>query len=411
MKPIPALIVFIAGLVTGTAITFLALRPTPTHSSTQTSTTQTGAPRAARPTDGSPRHSVDAGNIRDAGDDVGEVNNLGEVDDLGELDANDAATGAAATATVQTVDIAHAEITDHDAWAKQGFVKLQPPVRLPTDGAERDIIEVWLRVPQGAAITARTLADGRRTIRFPPGTVADRVERWGYAKDANGAWRTSVTDVRGTRLDQKTGAEMFHVFAPTGPQPGAPLIGWEWQRGNELEQNAATSLLVKHLEKLDTIQDAGRTPSPVERRRFVNSFRRNNACAKCHAHNKPTQIESARGIHRATDDNGFYVPLSVLMSTVPLERHRARDMNAGDPFLTFTCPNGEGAVLAERGGGARDFRCLQGGAPVGTLDVKRALAANDPRTLALCESRKYLRDRMDAAARALFQDAFAECGL
>ena len=85
--------------------------------------------------------------------------------------------------------------------------------------------------------------------------------------------------------------------------------------------------------------------------------------------------------------------------------------NAGDPFLTFTCPGGSGAVLAESAGGARDFRCLEGGAPSATLDVKRALAANDARTVALCKSRAYLREHMDDEGRALFTKAFSDCNL
>lgn len=384
MKPIPALVLFIAGLVTGTALSWLALKPAPGP------TSSSRAPELAT---------------------------LGVDDDQGEDEPHETEprqTGDLQNAAV--VEVARAEIVDHDAWAKQGFVEMTPPVRLPSDGTARDKIEVWLRIPEGARIRTAKLPDGRATIAFPPGTIADRVESWGYEKsDAAAAttstsWKYSVTDVRGTRLGAG-GKEMFHVFVPTGAEPHARLVGWEWPRGDRLQERAATSFLVSQLETLRTIQDRGLPQTADERRTLIEDYRRNNNCAKCHAHDKPVQVMRGRGIHRATDANGFYVPLSVLMDTVPLETHRARDMNAGDPFLTFTCPHGDGPVLAEGAAGARDHRCLEGGAPSATLDVKRARAANDPRTVALCKARAYLRDHMDDAGRALFADAFAACNL
>jgi hypothetical protein len=384
VKPIPALVLFIAGLVTGTALTWLAVRP-----STQTS---------------------------DARPELATLGDADEPDDELDGDDDDAANGSTARdGDIQNagiVEVARAEIVDHEAWAKQGFVEMTPPVRLPSDGAARDKIEVWLRIPDGARIRAKKLPDGRATIAFPPGTIADRVESWGYAKSpANpAAWQYSVTDVRGTRIDAD-GKEMFHVFVPTGPEPRARLIGWEWTRGDRMQERAATSFLISHLETMRTIQDRGLPQTADERRKLIEDYRRNNNCAKCHAHDKPVQVTRMRGIHRATDANGFYVPLSVLMDTVPLEKHRVRDMNVGDPFLTITCPKGDGPVLAEGADGARDYRCLEGGAPSGTLDVQRALAANDARTVALCKARAYLREHMDDEGRALFADAFAACGL
>ena len=99
------------------------------------------------------------------------------------------------------------------------------------------------------------------------------------------------------------------------------------------------------------------------------------------------------------------------MDTVPLERHRARDMNVGDPFLTFSCPTGPAPTLVQAPGGARAYRCPQGGSPSATLDVRRALAESDARTVALCRSRAYLRDHMDEPARTLFAPSFLACGL
>lgn len=388
MKPILALVLFIAGLVTGTALTYLALRPPSS---------------VALPTQPM-RAENEVGALGDAPDDDDDRASASERDDGRE--------GEGGAQNAGLIEVARAEIVDHDSWAKQGFVEMTPPVRLPSDGAGRDKIEVWLRVPEGGRITARKLADGRATIAFPPGTIADRVESWGYARAEGdgGGWKYSVTDVRGTRLDVN-GAEMFHVFVPVGPEPGARLVGWEWARSDRLQQRAATQFLISHLERMRTLQDRGRPQSAEERRELIEDYRRNNDCAKCHAHDKPVQTSRVRGIHRATDSNGFYVPLSVLMDTVPLERHRPRDMNVGDPFLTITCPTqGDHPVLAQGAAGAREYRCLQGGSPSGTLDVKKALAANDARTIALCKSRAYLRAHMDDHARTLFATQFADCG-
>jgi hypothetical protein len=418
VKPIPALVLFLAGLLTGTALTWMAVRP-------ETAPRATRAPRGAPA--GAPGAATGAAPVAGPGAPVaapvaapstpGELATLGEADDEADVEPADTANGssddgAGAIESAGIIEVARAEIIDHGSWAKQGFVEMVPPVRLPSDGTARDEIEVWLRVPEGARIRGKKLPDGRATIEFPPGTIADRVESWGYARSDDGAgWKYSVTDVRGTRIDAKTGQEMFHVFVPTGPEPLARLVGWEWPRGDRLQERAATSFLISHLETLRTIQDRGLPQSADERRALIENYRRNNNCAKCHAHDKPAQVNRPRGIHRATDASGFYVPLSVLMDTVPLEKHRARDMNVGDPFMTFACPNGDGPVLAEGAGGARDFRCLEGGAPAGTLDVRKALAANDARTVAMCKSRAYLHARMDDAGRALFADAFSACGL
>ena len=60
-------------------------------------------------------------------------------------------------------------------WAREGFVEMVPPVRLPSSSAEAEDVAIWLRIPQGGRIETRW--DERRgdwVLVFPPGTVADR---------------------------------------------------------------------------------------------------------------------------------------------------------------------------------------------------------------------------------------------
>ena len=66
---------------------------------------------------------------------------------------------------------------DQSHWRGHGFALMMPPVRLPTTHDGRDVIQVWLRVPEGQKIHARDLPDqARHTLVFPPGTRSDRVE-------------------------------------------------------------------------------------------------------------------------------------------------------------------------------------------------------------------------------------------
>ncbi len=284
---------------------------------------------------------------------------------------------------------------DHpaDHWSRRGYARMVPPVRLPTDAAESDRIAVWLKVPERGRVTVRTV-DGRPRLRFPPGTEADRVESFGDA----------VIDVRGTTL--AAGGAIFHVLVPTAASTAAPLAGVRWRSGDDDAQRVATGLLAGRLRRTRTLQDAR-----VNKRVLIEEYKRNNACARCHTADKPVDLKDPHAIHRATDDDGFFVPQSVLEDAVPVETHRPRDVNAGDPFLSFECPGGRAATLFDDGFGARAWRCDDGAVPVGVLDVKAALAARDAHAAAVCASRRYLWEHMDDRARAAFARAFLECGI
>ena len=84
-------------------------------------------------------------------------------------------------------------------------------------------------------------------------------------------------------------------------------------------------------------------------------------------------------------------------------------MNTSDPFIALECPDGRAPILDENDFGARRYRCPDGKVPVGTLDMRAALARNDAHALAVCASRKYLFERMTDDATRAFADAFAEC--
>jgi len=89
---------------------------------------------------------------------------------------------------------------DISFWKKAGFAEMTPPMRLPTDKSIEDFIQVWLKVPDDRKIIVDWLKDQKRlTLKFPPGTVADRVE---IMKNAPHAMQVinGIEDVRGLGL-------------------------------------------------------------------------------------------------------------------------------------------------------------------------------------------------------------------
>src|SRR5207248_1269837 len=85
-----------------------------------------------------------------------------------------------------SVIVAHAEDiqlravqvpNDASYWKTAGFVEMVPPMRLPTVKSTEDAIQVWVKVPDDGKISVEWLEGQQRfTLKFPPGTVADRVE-------------------------------------------------------------------------------------------------------------------------------------------------------------------------------------------------------------------------------------------
>jgi hypothetical protein len=262
-------------------------------------------------------------------------------------------------------------------WREQGFVELQPPLRLPTDVGEHDHITVWIKIPAGAKMRT-SIVDGRATLTMPPGTIADRIE----LDDDR------ITDVRGTQFTAD--GEWFHDYRPHVGK----LDGWQWLRGDEKASLFATERL------LTLVEEPGRA-----------RFRRLNDCGGCHLHDRADRTRVSDGMpFRGSDASGLFVPLTVLRDSAPLDNHRPRDRNADDRFVRVRC-GGTITPAHDDGGGARHYLCADGSVPIGELAVAAALAAGDEHARAVCTSRRYLRDHLDDAGRRAFAAAFAACSL
>jgi hypothetical protein len=287
-------------------------------------------------------------------------------------------------------------------WTRGGFVEMTPPVRLPSqDGKE--YIAIWLRLPETGLLRIVRREGKEPTLSYPPGTVADRVD----LRDAR--IPSSVTDVRGTRFDG--GQEYFHVLrsvAPHGDQRTPPLLsGVEWKRGDAVAERGATDRMLASMATMRGLQDTGSDS-------MLRQFERRNDCASCHVHDKPEQ-RGPRGDalvpNRGTDADGLYAVVTVLRDEAPLETHRARDMNEGDPFVRVTCDDGAAGTLVPGPRGRRHFSCADGSVPRGRLDLPAALAVGDAHAKAVCASRAYLAAHMDDDGRSAFAQAFAECSM
>lgn len=304
-------------------------------------------------------------------------------------------------------------------WQQHGFAGMVPSIHLPTTHSRDDLIHVWLKVPPGRRIDAepRPDGDGWRLV-LPPGTQADRAEYYRFAgpKPPSSAlyfdssmldprdW--TLADVRGTRV-LRDGRQRFHVYRPVNGDVHAPLIGWSWPRGDATAHQAATEALLDHC------REAGR---PVDRppmdQQGLAAMRRLNDCAGCHAPNKPPLHwrASGRSLERGTDNLGFYVPTAVLSDDCVVANHRPEDINDEDPFVTVSCGDAP-AQLIEAADGDEYFDCPGDRVPIGHRDVRAGLAAGHEYTERVCESRRWLAERMTDRARRAFSEPLAACGI
>ncbi|MBY0495330.1 MAG: MBL fold metallo-hydrolase [Cyanobacteria bacterium] len=291
---------------------------------------------------------------------------------------------------------------DESFWRRSGFVEMVPPVRLPSDTSNDNLIKVWLRIPDGGKITLDWLADQKRhALRFPAGTIADRVETMRNQRKAlqtiNG-----IEDVRGGTIDAD-GGTLFHVYQPVAGRSPDLLSGFEWRRiDNASDDRAADSLIALFYPN-----------ASAEAKTESEFFRRLNQCGACHQPNQPAPwMAGARVPGRSnllTDTHGFFQPSTVLESTMAVRAHRPWDLNVDDPFVTVSC--GSTRVTATTDGNRRFYRCPNGEQPIGTLDVVAALAKGDAHARQVCEARKYLFDHMDEKAREPYAPFFAECSI
>ncbi len=288
-------------------------------------------------------------------------------------------------ANVEAVEL-RAETSD--AWRERGFVRMTAALRNPTSLDGTSSVDVWLSVPEGGTIALDTASDGPHLV-LPAGTRVDRVESIAVAG------KPRVDDVRGTEL-LTGGGQRFRVLR----RGEASLEGMAWPRSDAHAQARVDDRLAAWLET------HGARPRAVKRLIDLNQ------CARCHVSNKaPSTTAGQDGLpNRPTDGHGFYQVEGVLHDELPVETSRPRDPNLHDPFVTYRCASGEPPQPVESTSVAH-VRCADGAPVLGRLDVAQSLAAKDPHALAVCETRRFLFERMTTSARNAFGEAFAVCGI
>lgn len=274
---------------------------------------------------------------------------------------------------------------------QEGFVRLVPPTHLPSSSPERDQVEIWVKLPD-ETIDVEWDDRGRPMLRFPAGTLADRVEFFGRGEERR------IVDIRGTRLEAD-GRQTFYVYRPTAPRPDAPLLGVEWAREDGEAHGAATQRL---LDKLAALPPAVNLPS-ARREKFLEGVRVRNACAACHQLARPqNETPGQHGlVDRGTDHSGFFTPQTVLWDEVPLEAYGAHDRSWSDPAIEVVC-----AKNADPGTGRR---CPDGSIAQGRLRWNATEPVARAHLKDVCESRQTLFAHMTPEDRAKMASAAGPC--
>jgi len=290
-------------------------------------------------------------------------------------------------------------------WKDAGFVQMVPPLQLPTVLSFDDTIMVWVRIPAGRKIQVSWLPKQKRyTLKFPPGTVADRIETGKNEKQAmlvvNG-----ISDVRGAPIGED-GRTWFHVYEPVPGQPLAWLHGYEWLRmGDKADVEAGERLVALYY------PHAG-----PKAHGEMAEFRRLNHCGECHQINQavgkmmPTHAQRMvrPGAPLETDGDGFFQPILVMKDSMNVVNIRPWDRNPDDPYVTVWCGSQE--VKAVTHGDHRGYSCADGRVPVGNLNIVVVLWYYDRHAEEVCKAREYLYEHMDATGKKAFAREAAECG-
>lgn len=290
-------------------------------------------------------------------------------------------------------------------WEDNGFVEMHAPIRPSVVAGKTAQTKIFLYVPADQLIQTQYHEQTRRyTLKFPPGSVADRVSFRLYKTNTDNIGQT-IDDVRGTRWG-RTGREYFHVYRPTGVAPDTPLLGYEWPRDNPAMVEAATHTLTAQVAKAPQ-PIAGGLPSKSNVRRF----RSLNNCAACHIANKPVAVTgNARLPPWPTDASGLYVPSMVLLDHAPLSNTGSfHDPNVNDAYISASC--GDSAARIRSAYYADWFHCTNNAMPIGVRDMRGGLRGDDRYTRAVCDSRRYLYARLDQTGRQVFAEAFRVCGI
>jgi hypothetical protein len=295
-------------------------------------------------------------------------------------------------------------------WQQAGFVEMVPPVRLPTDKRIHEYIRVWLRIPAGEKIAVKWLPGQKRfTLKFPPGTVADRIDGGEHAKQAMFTV-DGIADVRGATI-AADGRTWWHVYEPVPGESSKWLHGFAWLRSGAVGDDLAADSLIR-------LYYPG---APAKANKEMAEFRRLNQCGACHMPDRPVPTTTtgndlsfpttSSGMSvPETDADGFYQPITVLTDSMTLVNIRPWDLNVDDRYITVWCGKVR-ATLTTKGSDYRRYLCPDHGVPVGRLDMATALAHGDRHALEVCAARKYLYQHMSARDRKDFVDAFAECSI
>lgn len=306
--------------------------------------------------------------------------------------------------TIAGSEVVSVRITDpRRYWNAAGFHEMTPPIRLSTQAHTSARTLIYLKIGSGDVLTHAGPA-GSRTIQYPPGSESDRVSMVMYRK--NGMLGYTIDDVRGTRWDHN-GREYFHVYRASGPQPHAPLIGYEWPRDNARAASEATERLTQILRT--TALPNGYSSGDY----YIYRFRQLNRCQGCHWPNKPSASRvSDRRPPWATDASGLYTPLAVLHDYAPLSADSAfHDPNSADPYIEAHCGSPGGPTNAERLGtpGGYYYRCPGMTYPIGVRDMRRAVRDGDRYSESVCHARRYLFEHLDLDGRRHFAAVMRSC--
>lgn len=284
-------------------------------------------------------------------------------------------------------------------WLTGDFEQVMSPIRFPSPEAHREQVEVWLSLDASASITSLVHDDGTATLRFGPGTRADRLE-W----NGDGEQRR-IVDVRGTWIDE-LGACSHHVLRPIDHTPNASLVGMRWPCDDASAAIVAGERMRARLEVLPPF-----SAMTAERRiTALDGFARQLDCDGCHREDRPDAqtIDEHGAVWRGTDVNGFFAPAASLRDRLPLEGYGAFDLNVDDPAITVACATGH-AERVERNHGAVRWTCADRSVPIGRFDWGRAVEDDPARVESLCRWRRWLEQRLDPAAKPAFAAALAPC--
>lgn len=276
-------------------------------------------------------------------------------------------------------------MTFHD---RSGYLQLVGAVHAPSSDPQIDQVEIRMRLGPGK-ITSEVV-DGRRVLRFPEGTRADRVEFAGRGSQRR------IVDVRGTMLTAE--GPRFHVLRPSAPRPDAPLFGARWTPSPAAESSAA-----QYIADTMATSEPWSSMSAQRREDSLASFRAKNHCLPCHA---PAKRENSTPgefglVNRATDGSGFFTPYTVFADTAPLENYGAHDVTLTDPIVDLLCEDQVSDLDARR--------CPSGGVPRARWDWTRAWSLDPSRAKQRCMAAQELSARMDGETRRAVSSFFDNC--